>query len=256
LAGIMQIISYRVLNYLREHSREQQRGLAEVYALLPRTRCKRRTLCCSLLPEVSLVEALKVLQRLEQLAPPRRRDICRKIYRYFFMNPLEVTSCPFLEEVECVIYEDRFFGCRSYGLWSQQCYQQQLASDRQAKSLLRHQWHSLGVSLPRQVIDFQLPYCTNVETEGGAVVEDEMLLQTAELVGALSCQLNPWHQVFRNSYFADFSFLCTSLVMGFAEAVQQKLLLVQQVVATGDRSGVARLVNTLPDLWIDEAAIS
>jgi Fe-S-cluster containining protein len=70
-----------------------------------------------MLPEMTLVEALPVIRRLVEMAATMRNRLIKKIIGHFFLNPVEITSCPFLEGQECLIYPDRFFGCRSYGLW-------------------------------------------------------------------------------------------------------------------------------------------
>ncbi|MGD8450149.1 MAG: hypothetical protein PVF36_13060, partial [Desulfobacterales bacterium] len=110
--------SPHIIRELLQTSDRQFQELKEVYALLPDTRCQRKTHCCSLLPEITLVEALLAIRRLVEMATAVRNPLIQKIIGYFFLNPVEITSCPFLEGQECTVYPDRFFGCRSYGLWS------------------------------------------------------------------------------------------------------------------------------------------
>ncbi len=106
------------------NSQGQRQGLKNLYSQLPDTSCQRRALCCSLLPELSLLEALEALDQLRKFPPARRRELTQKIIRYFFINPAEITGCPFLEDRDCLIYPSRFFGCRAYGLWSKGHYRQ------------------------------------------------------------------------------------------------------------------------------------
>ena len=96
-----------------------------------------------MLPEMTLVEVLPVIQRLVDMAPAVRKRLLQKIIIYFFLNPVEITSCPFLDGQDCLIYADRFFGCRSYGLWSQDYYEKLAASDRKVKIYLQKQWKNL-----------------------------------------------------------------------------------------------------------------
>ena len=242
-------LSREIVHELLVRSHWQRLGLKEVYALLPHTRCGRRTLCCSLLPEVTLVETLAVIMQLAGMAAPMRVRLTRSLVRYFLVNAVEISCCPFLEGRDCLIYGDRFFGCRAYGMWSRPHYEKLAARSRQAKEYNREQWQNLGVLLPREVVEFQVPYCPHVEVvEGEIVPEDEMLLHAAELIEALSQQLGPWHESFRTRYFADLSFLFTSLIFGFPEAVQMKFSLVRDVVATGNRTRIAEILEEVPDL--------
>ena len=119
------IFSPEVIRELLAGSTEQRLALQEAFAQLPATRCRRRTHCCSLLPEMSLVEALTAVQLLVNMVPKQRYQLSRRMIHYFFLNPVKICICPFLEGQACLIYQDRFLCCRTYGLWSQGYYQQQ-----------------------------------------------------------------------------------------------------------------------------------
>lgn len=242
------MFSREVLQRLLRQNCRLLEGLEEAYSLLPRTRCRRRTLCCSLLPEMTMVEALSAFRQLARMSSSLRLGVTRTLVRYFLVNPLEVPTCPFLHGTDCLIYDKRFFGCRAYGLWSRHYYEAQAACSRQAKQFSRAQWRSLGVSLPGEVVDFQVPYCSHVEVEDEVRVEDEMLVHTAETVEMLSRQIDPWHESFRHRYFSDLSFLMASLAFGTTRALQLKVSLVRQALATGDRNGIAQVTEELPDL--------
>jgi Fe-S-cluster containining protein len=201
-----------------------------------------------MLPEMTLVEALAAIQRLVDMAPAMRRRLMKIIVGYFFLNPVEITSCPFLDGQDCLIYQDRFLGCRAYGLWSRGYYEKLAARSREAKRYLQKQWENLGVSLPQKVIDFQVPYCLYVETDGHAVTDDEMLLYASDRIETLSRHFSQWHQSFRQRYFSDLSFLLASLVFGVTEVVQMKFAMVSDIVTTGNRAILDRMVGELPDL--------
>jgi hypothetical protein len=170
---------------------------------------------------------------------------------YFFLNPVEILMCPFLEDQECLIYEDRFLGCRAYGLWSKGYYQQQAEHSRQAKRLSQEQWQRLGVSLPQAVVDFHLPYCPYVEVEGEVPVDDEHLLHASDTIEAISGQLAPWHDSFRQRYFSDLSFLLVSNVLSSQEAIQLKFEIVRDILSTGNHEKVEDIVDKLDDLFED-----
>ena len=237
--------SREVIRDLLERSTEHWSALEEAYAQLPHTRCRRRTYCCSLLPEMNLLEALSAVHQLLEMEPEYRLLINQRLLRYFFLNPVEILSCPFLEGHNCLIYGKRFFGCRAYGLWSVEHYRERLELNRQTKILSQREWQRLGVSLPQEVVDFNMGYCPYVELDGDAQVDDEFLLQIFERVEAISEQLLPWHEEFHQKYFSDLSFLVASISLGLHQAVQFKFEVVRQVLVTGDRGKVDQIMDTL-----------
>ena len=239
--------SKEIIKQLLVKSTKQRLALRETYAQLPSTRCRRRTHCCSLLPEMSLVEALTAVQLLVDMVPKQRHQLSSRMIHYFFLNPVEILMCPFLEGQECLIYQDRFLGCRAYGFWSKGYYQQQAEHSRQAKRLSQEQWQRLGVSLPQAVVDFHLPYCPYVEVEEDMPVDDEHLLHASDTIEAISGQLAPWHDFFRQRYFSDLSFLLVSNVLGSKEAIQLKFEIVRDFLSTGSNERVDAMVGKLDD---------
>ena len=240
--------SPRIIKELLQTSDHQLKALNETYALLPETRCRRNTRCCSLLPEMTLVEALPVIRRLLEMTEGVRNPLIKKIIEYFFLNPVKITSCPFLEGQDCLVYPDRFFGCRSYGLWSRARYQTLAARDRKAKKHLQEQWKRLGVCLPKKVVDFQMPYCPWVETTGPIIIDDETLLKASDRIQAISAHFSSRHQWFAQRYFSDLSFLLSALMFGYTQAVQMKFTLVRDMMNTENRSKLDRIIQELPDL--------
>jgi Fe-S-cluster containining protein len=237
-----------IIRELLQTSDHQLQELKETYARLPATRCRRKTHCCSMLPEMTLVEALLVIRRLVEMTAAVRNPLIQKTIGYFFLNPVEITSCPFLEGQECRVYPDRFFGCRSYGLWSKAYYETIAARDRKAKKHLQEQWKGLGVCLPKKVIDFQVPYCLCVETNGPEVIDDKTLLKASDRIEAISAGFSSRHQWFARRYFSDLSFLLSALMFGYTEAVQMKFTLVRDMVHTENRTKLDRIIQELPDL--------
>jgi hypothetical protein len=109
----------------------------------------------------------------------------------------------------------------------------------------------LGVSLPQAVVDFHLPYCPYVEVEGDVPVDDEHLLHASDTIEAISGQLAPWHDSFRQRYFSDLSFLLVSNVLGSQEAIQLKFEIVRDFLSTGNNERVDEMVGKLDDLFED-----
>lgn len=237
-------------------SQGQRQELRALYSQLPKTRCRRRTHCCSLLPEMTLLEALEALEQLRKFPPGRRRELTQKIVRYFFINPAEITGCPFLEEQECLIYPSRFFGCRAYGLWSRDHYRQTALQARLLKKNVVHQWEKLGVVLPEKVIGHQPAYCAAVETLGPEKMSDAALLQAANRVESWSQELNSRHLHFQESYFRDLSFLTAGLFVGLSEAVRLKFTLVRELLQSGNRAALEQVIDRVPDLFDFDACRS
>ena len=222
-----------------------RQSLLALYNRLPATRCRRRARCCSLLPEMSLPEALIALDSIRQFPPARRLSLLKKAVRYFLINPLEITSCPFLEGSDCLIYADRFFGCRAYGLWSPEEYQRRTEANRPAKRNMGEQWLRLGFRLPAAVIDFQVPYCRQVLPAESGLVSDPLLTEAEEGIEQISGRLHPWSGRFRDRYFSDWSFLIAGLVFGIPEAVRLKFTLVKEGLQTGSRHRLDEVVRGL-----------
>jgi Fe-S-cluster containining protein len=230
-------------------SQEQRQGLQNIYSQLPDTSCRRRTHCCSLLPELSLLEALEALDQLRKFPPVRRRALTQKIVHYFFINPVEITGCPFLEDRDCLIYPSRFFGCRAYGLWSKGHYRQIAYQACLIKENVVQLWRDLGVTLPEKVTGHQVAYCSAVETRGPEKMSDEDLLQAADRVEGCSRELNPWHLHFQEGYFRDMSFLTASLFAGLSQAVQLKYSLVRDLLQSGNQKPLEQVIARVPDLF-------
>lgn len=229
---------------LLQISAPQRQELNEIYALIPSTRCLRKTHCCLMLPETTLIEALAAIDRLLNMSSHMRKRLIKRGVCYFFLNPVEITSCPFLEGRDCIIYQNRFFGCRAYGLWSEDYYSKLVSNSRDAKKYIQKQWENLGISLPQEVIDFQVPYCKYVESEN-ALIDDETLLNISNRIEKLSQHFSQWHQSFRQRYFSDMSFLLVSLMFGVTEAVRMKFTIVRDIVTTGNRSSLDRILEEL-----------
>lgn len=239
--------SREAIQQLLTGSTTQRIELKQAYEELPGTRCRRRTDCCSLLPEMNLLEALAAIRMLAKMSSAQRLQVYRRILSYFFLNPVEIISCPFLQGQDCLIYENRFFGCRAYGLWSRQYYDEQAEGSRQAKQLSQTQWKGLGVRLPQPVVDFRLSYCPHVEVEEGVQVDDDMILHISDAIETLSGQLAPWHDAFNQRYFSDLSFLLAALAFDMQQAVQLKFEIVRDVLATNDRARIDNIVDNLSD---------
>lgn len=240
-----------VISTMLKNCRPQLQQLKALYGLLPSTRCRRQTYCCSMLPEMTLVEALGAIQRLVDMPPLIRQPVIQQIIRYFFINPAKITVCPFLNNQDCQIYEDRFFGCRAYGLWSREYYEKLSAFSREVKKNLQQQWKTLGITLPKTVIDFQVPYCPLVKTKDHIDIDDKMLLKISDEIERLSQHYSKWHYLFKQQYFSDLSFLLAALLFGLKRALQLKFSVVRDWMMTGDETQLTIIVEHLPDFFVE-----
>jgi Fe-S-cluster containining protein len=245
----MRTISFSDINKLLKASENQQQVLKQMYSLLPQTRCHRKADCCSMLPEMTLLEAISVMRLLADMPAPMRIQLIKRIAEYFFVNAVEITACPFLKGQECVIYQSRVLGCRTYGLWSQKYYLNLANQNRKAKQRFQQQWRKIGIKLPQAVIDFQLPYCLAVETLHGSHPDDGAILKIVNSVARLSRSFTEMNQVFQQQYFSDLSFLVAALIYGFGKAIRMKYDVVKEYVTSGSKEKMNRLINLCPDVF-------
>jgi hypothetical protein len=245
----IKILSWPILKTLVDSSEKNFQDLTELYAHLPGTRCLRQGHCCSLLPEMTLMEALSAFRSLMLFAPDQRKAVFKRMVGTFFSNAFEITSCPFLEGGRCLIYSERFFGCRAYGLWSLRYYEEQAAMNRRVKKELQTNWRRLGVILPAAIVDFHQPYCTHVvPRENDGVMEDARLEELGHEVEKLSRRYRNWNPLFVQTYYSDLSFLSASLVFGITQATRLKFTLVRDYLITGNRNPLNLLLEGLPDI--------
>jgi hypothetical protein len=124
------------------------------------------------------------------------------------------------------------------------------ASSRTVKEYIRREWEKLGVSLPKEATEFQVPYCENVMKNGDISIDDRTLQGISEKVEGLSRQFPQWNQLFRQMYFSDLSFLMTSLLFDVEELVQMKFALVKEILGTNDLKKVDQILEGLPDFTL------
>jgi Fe-S-cluster containining protein len=241
-------ISLTVLKKVLIDSHPQRQQLLEIYGRLPQTRCRRQAYCCALLPEMTLLEGLQILKKMEEMSVSQRTNLTKGIIQYFFINPAKITSCPFLRDRECLIYPSRPFGCRAYGLWSENYYEGLFEQSRQAKSFSQQQWQKLGVDLPKEVIEFQVPYCKWVQSDSRFPVNDASLLKAWDDIDALSEVLISGDHLFKNRYLSDLSFLLAALTFDDPKVLRLKFWVVQDMVNMGCSERLSGLINQCFDL--------
>ena len=206
-----------------------------------------------MLPEMTFIETLAIFRRIAAMESGERLALLKKISSYFFFNAAQITACPFLDGQTCQVYQDRFFGCRAYGLWSPAHYHKIAARSQTAKKYLQKQWQHLGVRLPQAVVDFHMPYCLDVQTVENVDLNDMALIRIAEAVESVSRHFSETHQSFQQSYFSDFSFLVAALLFGYRPAVQIKFEVVQEFLHTGQGKKLDCILEGLVDPFVEPA---
>ena len=162
------ILKSELLDSVRAKTEETRPELEAVLSGLPRTECERKTACCALLPQMSLVEASLLAAAIASRPAEVQTGTVLRIVEYFMLNAAQIMGCPFLEDKACLVYPARPFGCRAYGLWSPRAYRLQSEQAVKAKKLVAKAWASLGVKLPKEVLNHKPQYCLDVEiVEGG-----------------------------------------------------------------------------------------
>jgi Fe-S-cluster containining protein len=238
-------LSVSSLSQLLTDSIPQREKIEGIYSLIPPAQCLRRTRCCSFLPEMAWIEALSILDQIIRREASWRKGLVEEIIRYFFINPVEIVGCPFLEGRDCSIYTDRAFGCRAYGLWSPKYYQDLVDKNIQGKKVVQQAWDKLGVILPESVLQFRPPYCR--QTKSAAGPSDETLESAYQNIVSLSQDISG-HRFFAEECFNDFSFFMAQWVYGPREAVRLKYLIVRDNVKECDRERLESVLRMIPDI--------
>ncbi len=204
------------------------RRLMSIYQQLPQTTCGRRGDCCGLLPPLAPAEALAWLDRVGRATGAQRAAQCCRLVAHFLLNAAQRRDCPWTRPKACAIYENRFFACRAYGLWSPGAYEKRRRAARERQEQVVRAWQGLGVDLPSEVLAAGPAYCDRVRPLG-APLSDAALQDLENRVYALAAdhaQRGPlaWFQ-------GDLSFLLAGLALGQDQALSTKLAVTRSLLA-------------------------
>lgn len=208
---------------------------------LPPTRCQRKTDCCSLLPQMSLVEASLIQEFMNTLPDDKQFALIKKLVEYFFLNATRIMGCPFLGDHACGIYEFRPFGCRAYGMWSESAYNKMSGMAVEAQNRVRQAWAGMGIDLPEEVTGYRPAYCRDVEFENGPGPGDDLLNDIEKKIHEENARLQPWSVEFGHKYGADLSFLYSASLLGYNSALRNKVNIVEDLLDRGE----SRTLNTI-----------
>ncbi|MBU2550596.1 MAG: hypothetical protein KKB20_19465 [Proteobacteria bacterium] len=207
--------------------------LAALLSGLPPTTCRRKASCCALMPPMSLLEACRLFDAVVALPEPTGRDLLLRCLDYYFLNPVRIMGCPFLQDAGCLLYADRPFGCRAYGLWSPGRYRRQRDQAEKGQKAVQKAWLNLGVTLPRSVVNHRPPYCRDVSTADGSTIYDRELEAVRQGLDDLDRRLGAEGLAFSRHFVGDLSFLTASILLGREAALHGKVAVVREALRGG-----------------------
>jgi len=234
---------YRQIGLLPDQDSSTASELTALLERIPAATCRRRARCCTLLPPMGLTEAGLLFRRLAAEPPDDLRRLVRRIVEYFFLNPVRLMGCPFLDDQVCLVYADRPFGCRAYGLWSPRAYRRLVEGGRGAQMQVQKAWASLGVTLPGTVVNYRPSYCRFVTPVNGAGVDDRFLDEIQGRIKELDRRLGPPAGEFSQKYHHDLSFLLTASLLGYDQSLRNKLSVVREHLDHGRGPGLDFLLD-------------
>lgn len=206
--------------------------LQDLYERLPETRCtcNEPGVCCMFLPEMTVLEVLQWIKHMQDMPDAELTEKLRKFVAFYLTNPAQFTGCPFMEDGACTIYRHRTFGCRSYGLWSQEMGRARTQNSRNSRKALRKMWKNFGVEISADVVEFEMDYCDKVQIQSGKAIGDDAIMDLLTRVYHLGKSLGDLQIRFEEEYHSDFSFLLTSVVFGMRKALLLKFAVIKEIV--------------------------
>jgi Fe-S-cluster containining protein len=221
--------------------------LQDLYGLLPETHCTcdQPGICCKSLPEMTVLEALHWIRIMQPMADLELNTTFRRFAEFFLTNPARLTECPFLKDGTCTIYRHRTFGCRAYGLWSQEIGRIRTQESREARKALRQMWKSHGVELHADVAEAELEYCGKVQIVSGKPVSHEDLMALLQEVYDLGKPLGDLQNRFELEYHSDFSMLLASMGLGMEKAMIWKLAVIKETAHKGTDTHLKQVLQKI-----------
>ena len=218
--------------------------LDELYDRLPKTECtcEQSGVCCTFLPEMTVLEALQWIKFMQTMSDSELSAKLRQFVEFYMTNPARLSGCPFKEDGVCTNYRYRTFGCRSYGLWSQEMGRMRTRESRNGKKALRQMWKRYSVEIPADVVEFEIDYCDKVQIQSGKTINDTMIMELLESVYDLGKSLGDLQTRFEEEYHSDFSYFLASLFLGMRKALLLKFAVIKEIVQKGTNM---RLQETL-----------
>ncbi len=141
--------------------------LNEIYNKLPDMECDRCGTCCTVPNPAFIVEYLNMFRYVNKNMPEKWPRFIAGAVRYYFLELVDINQrCPFLDSHNnCQVYEVRPFACRTYGLMGKR--DAQGMARRNMEKLVEKYRTEHNIELPREIVEYELPYCEKVRVPNG-----------------------------------------------------------------------------------------
>ena len=224
-----------MLDPLIKKAKPLYRELQVIYRNLPATECycEQPGICCAFLPEMTCIEALQWFNLIQRMPARQKNATFRRFVEFYLTNPIRSSSCPFLADGSCSIYDFRTFACRAYGMWSRRFGDTRTRENREDRKTLVNRWKQFGVSPPAEMVESEIEYCDKVRCLSEKSLSDAQLMDILQNVYTLDQLLPELRQKFEEDYHSDFSFWVACLVFGQRKAVLGKFAVIKEIVQQG-----------------------
>lgn len=171
--------------------------LERIYLDMPDRECRDCELCCQNPPAASLLEYLNVYRYIRDELPEKQEAILRGAAEFFFLELADPElKCPFRAAAGCLIAPVRPFGCRLFGLLSEEDYtKREQERVRHVNALADFLQAEYGIGLPEAVLQSR-PYCGR-NRDGGREITAEELTDLEMRLLALDTSIVVPERVFR-----------------------------------------------------------
>jgi Fe-S-cluster containining protein len=177
--------------------------LNTIYDSLPQTSCEKCGTCCTVPPPAYIVEYLNMFRYMKENLGDHIPELLEKAVRYYFLELVDIKlGCPFLgEDRLCLVYPVRPLSCRGYGLSRSSHFP---ADRKEMEELARRYKEQHDITLPEEVVKFQLPECGKVKIIDSKKVPADALEVAISYVARLESMLFPVELVDKELTFVPF----------------------------------------------------
>lgn len=135
-------------------------NLDSLYGTIRSGQCAGCTRCCAESVNAFYVEFLAIWNRMQQ-DPALKNRLMKRIIRYYMLEMVERTSCPFLDGAgRCEVYAQRPLVCRQFGHWSRRDFNRNIDAVLKAnREAAVYYQEAYGLKLPEAAVNQTLQYC-------------------------------------------------------------------------------------------------
>ncbi len=208
--------------------------LGKIYANLPQTSCTGCATCCNWgSPPAFFIEYLNLYRYVRDNLKENWPDILKKSTEYFYLELVDPNQkCTFLsDDNRCSVYEVRPFTCRSYGLLSKEDFE---TGDRSLKKLAQEFKKEYDLTLPDEIINYELPWCDKVVSGQRSYIKKSTLAGLAAQVGSLDYHFFPQELVDQEGTLLPYPVHLMNTVLGIGTRAR-KIKVMKQFVDSGSK---------------------